>query len=406
MRCSTVLVGGLLVGACGDDYLLAPPPADPGLADRQGWCVVEAVIAADCLGCHGASALGGLDLSADAHAALVGAPSATVPGATLVVPGDPAASFLSAKLRADLQPGEGGSMPPGAPLSAALLDAVDAWISDGAPATCDDAPPDAPQGVHPDGYALPTAHGAEARLQTLPCTSCHGPTLDGAAGPSCDTCHATAPGAPPGTAPDAWRTDCTFCHGDPADGTGAPPAPAVRPLPLPFNAHGAHVFDTDWHVAFPCETCHLTPTSVLSPGHLFVGDDTPGAPEVTLAGLAGAGSWTVDGTCTNRCHGGGLRLGPVHDGDPIDTCASCHPDATSGRDAWDRMSGEHERHLREGLSCASCHPDTTTDGRHIAAPALHVDGVAQVQLPQGMTRSGATCSGTCHGEGHSGRRWR
>jgi hypothetical protein len=91
--------------------------------------------------CHGAAAAGGLDLQwSAAHGSLVDAPVANpvaaAAGKRRVVPGDASASFLYQKLTGALAPGEGGAMPSvGAPLDAAELALVRAWIEGGAPAT-------------------------------------------------------------------------------------------------------------------------------------------------------------------------------------------------------------------------------------------------------------------------------
>ncbi len=90
------------------------------------------MLEARCDGCHsGADADAGLDLSAgSAWASLVGAASTEAPGRTRVVPGDPDASYLVAKLE-----GTAGDQMPlgGAALPAATIATVRAWISAGAP---------------------------------------------------------------------------------------------------------------------------------------------------------------------------------------------------------------------------------------------------------------------------------
>lgn len=84
--------------------------------------------------CHGSgpSPAGALSLERDvAHASLVDAPSSVVSGAILVVPGDPDASYVMAKLTAT-PPAAGESMPPDAPLEAERIELVRAWIEAGA----------------------------------------------------------------------------------------------------------------------------------------------------------------------------------------------------------------------------------------------------------------------------------
>lgn len=88
--------------------------------------------------CHGAAAMGGLDLRADkAYASLVEVKSSNS-SAFRVMPGEPDESFLYNKLRAATEPGsvevEGSPMPSGAPpLSAQHLEAIRKWIEAGAP---------------------------------------------------------------------------------------------------------------------------------------------------------------------------------------------------------------------------------------------------------------------------------
>jgi hypothetical protein len=88
--------------------------------------------------CHGAAAIGGLDLRSDvAYENLIETKS-TVSALQRVMPGRPDESFLYNKLRAATEPGsvivEGSPMPSGAsPLRAEHLEAVRRWIEAGAP---------------------------------------------------------------------------------------------------------------------------------------------------------------------------------------------------------------------------------------------------------------------------------
>ncbi len=89
--------------------------------------------------CHGAAALGGLDLRAgQAWLELIGQTAhnavAAAAGKRLVEPGDAINSFLSQKLHGGLGSGEGSQMPAvGSLLSPSELWLVDAWIDAGAP---------------------------------------------------------------------------------------------------------------------------------------------------------------------------------------------------------------------------------------------------------------------------------
>ncbi len=90
--------------------------------------------------CHGAAQSGGLGLApGEAYGNLVGVaptnPAALSAGLLRVAPGDPARSFLLAKLQGTLTAGEGDPMPRvGGSVSPRLLDLVRRWIVAGAPA--------------------------------------------------------------------------------------------------------------------------------------------------------------------------------------------------------------------------------------------------------------------------------
>jgi hypothetical protein len=122
-----------LLAAC-DDSLLG----SNGTTDQPGWCGVQATLDADCTSCHSPAggSQGGLDLATDPYGALVNAQSATYAGRTLVVPGDPAASFLIAKLTGAQTGSEGATMPLGGPLPQSTIDVITQWIADGAPEEC------------------------------------------------------------------------------------------------------------------------------------------------------------------------------------------------------------------------------------------------------------------------------
>jgi len=391
----------VLLLACNDDLVLSPP-GDDAPPDAQGWCGVQAIFQSNCLSCHSAAShLGDLDLETDPHAALVGVQAAGDASRTLVIAGDPDNSALLAKLQPD--PPFGGMMPPGVPLSAARVELVRQWIADGADATCDDPiDPGDPTRHHPTNYALPGEHGWSAKHQEEVCVDCHGDTLEGnGAAASCDTCH-----------PSGWREDCTFCHGDPRDGTGSPPrhiSGVDDGRSATYIPHRAHTSDTPRHLAFACDTCHTTPNDVLSLGHLFLGDTTPGRAETSfLGGLSDAGTWNGNGQCSNLyCHGNGRGdNGTVLHTASATACSSCHPDRTSGRDAWGRMSGEHEDHLREGIGCHECHSPTVSSSTAISTPALHVDGAVQTGFAGTITMTAGRCTGSCHGESHTSESWR
>lgn len=393
MRLALVLP--LLLAACNGAGKPDDTGGDTG-GPQEGWCAVQAIFNDSCVACHSASGQsGGLDLETDAYAAIVDQASSAYAGRTLVVPGNPDASFLYLKM-SDQQGADGAVMPPNGALDAATLAVVSDWILQGASDVCTSPDTGPIDGYHPDGWDDPTAHGMAAKFQEDDCLACHGDDLGGGkVGISCDDCHDAG-----------WRTDCTFCHGGTDDPSGAPPQDIDDgDTDLSFPEHTVHVTETI-HAAFDCVECHQKPTDPLTAGHLFVGDATPGLAELSFAAsLSDRGAYGA-GTCSNLyCHGNGLGdNGEVSSGESLD-CDGCHPDATSGQRGWDEMSGRHDDHLGEGVACGECHSLTASGDSTIVGPSYHVNGVKEVALPSTMTRSGNSCSGTCHGERHDSRSW-
>ncbi len=249
---------------------------------------------------------------------------------------------------------------------------------------------------HGEGWILGDAHGLAAKLQEHECTSCHGEDLlGGTTGPSCDDCHN-----------ESWRTDCTYCHGGMDDVTGAPPVDMDGlGSDLSFPEHGVHVQETI-HAAWGCAECHVRPDDVLSAGHLFVADATPGEAELSFVdGLSAEGAYAGSGSCGDLyCHGdGGGNLGDWETSWSTD-CASCHggPDAPGG------LTGVHAEHLEEGLECEDCHAQVASGSEDIADPELHVDGHVDVELAsEDMSWDGGagSCTGSCHGVPHGESTW-
>lgn len=254
---------------------------------------------------------------------------------------------------------------------------------------------------HPADFAEPGVHGPPAKLQDLRCTSCHGSDLAGGRAVSCDDCHQPE-----------WRTDCTYCHGEAVDGAGAPPRHISGKddgAQASFVPHRAHTGASATHVAFDCDQCHAKPEDVLSEGHLFVGDTTPGTAETDFsAGLAPKTVWKAgaNGSCSaDYCHGDGKgENGTVQHGVKINGCGRCHADRTTPL-RWLGMSGEHGKHLLEGAACADCHAATATGSNAIADATKHLDGTVEVSFSEPITFVGGRCDGDCHGEGHDQRGW-
>jgi len=253
---------------------------------------------------------------------------------------------------------------------------------------------------HPDGYDESEVHSVDAKLQVEDCRECHGADLRGGTSRvSCDECH-----------DDGWRTNCTFCHGGELNSTGAPPRDldgTTDSRLISFAAHTAHVTGTR-HGATACRSCHTEPTDVLTAGHMF--DNTPGAVEVSLAGgLSPHGVWDGDGGCTSLyCHGNGRsENGTSHAGDASLTCDSCHPSLASGTAGWSTMSGDHNRHLRKGITCSECHNAVVRSGESISGPSLHVNGRPDRMFTANGFNQDASgrCSGFCHNEFHFFEGW-
>jgi hypothetical protein len=197
-----------------------------------------------------------------------------------------------------------------------------------------------------------------------------------------------------------------------ADATGAPPEDldgTSDEASITFDAHPEHA-DGDDHATWDCAECHGAASrsygdALLDPDHWW--DATPGAAEVAMSGLSPQGQYdpATSQCSTVYCHGNGQGTGARADGPNAIPCDGCHPDQGSSPDAWDRMSGEHKKHLDDAnASCSDCHYAVVRNGQAIHDPSLHVDGDADVRMDPGtgITWSGSSCGGgSCHGSGHS-----
>lgn len=149
-------------------------PVDPTLCD-----VVANVFEPRCVSCHGDGGQAPL-LTSAAAAAIVGAPAALYPNATLVVAGDADASLLYRKVHGPA-PDEGAQMPFGEEMEPALVELVKTWINAGAPVACDAPsaePPgdESPVGAEPPPAADDAAQPAAPTVCTVlnaRCTQCH-----------------------------------------------------------------------------------------------------------------------------------------------------------------------------------------------------------------------------------------
>jgi hypothetical protein len=136
-----------VIAACGGggeggdddpDGGVSPSCQEAMLHDDLQW-IETTVFARSCvfMSCHSGAATqaNGLNLEpGQSHAELVGQPSIVAPTETLVVPGDPAASYLLVALGRN--PGTlpmGGTMPLSSPpLCDQKIDAIERWIAAGA----------------------------------------------------------------------------------------------------------------------------------------------------------------------------------------------------------------------------------------------------------------------------------
>lgn len=126
------LLAALLFTAACDDIVFGPEDV---VISSTGYPAVQEIVDAEgCLGCHNAaSSLGDLDLETDLHATTVDVTGAY--GLPIVAPGDPAGSMLYLKITNTQGASEGTDMPPGSGgLDADVIQIVEDWINDGAPA--------------------------------------------------------------------------------------------------------------------------------------------------------------------------------------------------------------------------------------------------------------------------------
>jgi predicted CxxxxCH...CXXCH cytochrome family protein len=242
------------------------------------------------------------------------------------------------------------------------------------------------------------------------CGSCHGrpPQAPHPNNTSCATCHSTLDvdgvtfldpkrhidGIVDVVAPSETG-GCATCHGSAT--SSAPPkdlhgnmdhtAPGV-------GAHAAHLKPSTWHLAVPCASCHVVPTTFTAPGHI----DPDNVAEVIFGPLNPGARYTAGTTqCSNLyCHGTGqsgngtmswVASGPL-------ACNACHRTDGTG------MSGRHEKHVKDAkLPCAMCHLSVVNLGLGIIRANLHINGKHEVLMPKGsFNATTRTCTGTgCHG---------
>ncbi len=278
-------------------------------------------------------------------------------------------------------------------------------------------------GVHPAGWAAATQHGYAANAQGLQnCTSCHVAfgAANGVATSSCNTCHAAAGHA-------GWQTECTFCHGTPGRAATAqnPQLAAAPPVDSAGNsaataprvgAHAKHLLTPTLSLAFACGNCHES-TLPVDVAHV---DGARASLPFGLIAVTGSArpsyNPTTLGCAATYCHGnftnGQTAAVPVWNvpssGGTL-ACNACHlmPNTSTNR---------HSTHSGSAFNCSDCHSGiasgTGASTAAITGPSLHVNGVVNVVFASansGISTTGSgtsrTCTGTCHGQGHSSYSW-
>lgn len=124
MTKNVFLVLGLLASLGAVALALVPSQSDPEIpAD------VQKVFKQHCVRCHtGPKPPKGLSVIPGKIASAIGAPSAEVPAMKLIEPGAPDASYLLKKVRRE-EGIAGKPMPPGRPLAAEEIQALETWIA-------------------------------------------------------------------------------------------------------------------------------------------------------------------------------------------------------------------------------------------------------------------------------------
>jgi mono/diheme cytochrome c family protein len=156
--------------------------------------VSEQVFEPTCVACHGPGQ-SPPDLSLQgARSSIVNVESSAYPGSLFVVPGDPGASFLQAKMSGDLEriDGRGAAMPLGGSSEKDAQGLVWNWIEDGAPTDCE-APPAGDAGPPPAPDDGGTGANLSCQIQSFfdaDCVSCH--SQSGGSQPFLDAANAEA----------------------------------------------------------------------------------------------------------------------------------------------------------------------------------------------------------------------
>jgi len=256
------------------------------------------------------------------------------------------------------------------------------------------------------------------------CTACHGTDYNGGTvGVSCNnaSCHK-------GT---DWR-GCSFCHGTPPSQANPPVGVGgeTNTTSLAVGRHTAHLTSSITHVAFACSTCHAVPVAgdvshavqyvpsatLETAGHHGDVAFTAGGTGMTFNVGATVGTpVTARGTCLGACHSNGRGGAPVvtpywaGGSWTAGSCGSCHA-ASLGA-----LSERHPSHTGEGLTCLTCHPPPAASShmngkKEVSGTITGPSGGAVTTEAPGTAGNPCgtawSCTGTCHGKGHSDRCWR
>lgn len=262
--------------------------------------------------------------------------------------------------------------------------------------------------VHTEGFTNPSSpnfHGTyikDNNYQMQTCENCHAANFTGGTtGVACTTCHKDQNG------PMA----CNTCHGDFNNPSRPSPPRDVNgntsTTLMSVGAHANHLYNNTLGQQVACNTCHVVPQSVYSPGHLDASPNTI----VTLSGNAKtniASNAAFDpntGNCSNTyCHGNfkyrKSNADPTNQfaftdsvmvGTPVTVtwtkvdgsqaqCGSCHGLPPAGHIGPIPLT-----------ECFTCHGNVVDPSGKIINPALHVNGTADVR---GTVVSGAIKPGT------------
>ena len=165
---------------------------------------------------------------------------------------------------------------------------------------------------------------------------------------------------------------CIDCHGDLT--SAAPPRDTLGNVDTGapgVGAHRSHLRNIGLFRPGRCEDCHVVPVGVDDLSH------ADGLPAELVWGeipqADGANPVYAGGTCTNYCHGETLNGGSI--GAPVWTtvdgsqafCGSCHGMPPGGGHP-------------QSNDCGSCHRQVMTPAGAFLNPALHVDGIVEVDI--------------------------